>query len=150
MSDPQGQPSEEELRAALEEQLRQLRVEDVLLQTIVTLVNLAGRRLTAEGEKDPEQARLAIDAVRALLPLSPQEELGPVRDALAQLQMLYAREAQGGAAGAASATGGEAPASEGGAAPPAGTSTPPSPPGRTPEEVEREKARSKIWTPPGA
>ena len=42
MSDQPGQPTEEELRAALEEQMRQLRVEDVLLQTIVTLVNLGG------------------------------------------------------------------------------------------------------------
>jgi hypothetical protein len=136
MSDPQGQPTEEELRAALEEQLRQLRVEDVLLQTIVTLVNLAGRRLTAEGEKDPEQARLAIEAVRALLPLSPQEDLGPVRDALSQLQMLYARETQGGGAPAPQA--GEQPAP--GAAPPQQ---------RSEEEIEREKARSKLWTPPG-
>ena len=120
MSDQPGQPSEEELRAALEEQLRQLRVEDVLLQTIVTLVNLAGRRLTAEGEKDPEQAKLAIEAVRALLPLSPQEELAPIRDALAQLQMLYVREAQ---------QGGEAP----GAAPEQPSA----------EELEREKARSE-------
>lgn len=143
MSDPQGQPTEEELRAALEEQLRQLRVEDVLLQTIVTLVNLAGRRLTAEGEKDVEQARTAIEAVRALLPLSPQEELGPIRDALSQLQMLYAREAQAG----------EQPPPPAGSAPAAGP-TPGAPPAAAPrqpsaEDVEREKARSKIWTPPG-
>ena len=39
------QPSEEELRAALEEQMKKITVEDVLLQTVVTLVNLAGRRL---------------------------------------------------------------------------------------------------------
>ena len=53
MSDQQQPPidpsnmSEEELRAAyeaqLEEQLRTLRVEDVVVQTIVTLVNLGGR-----------------------------------------------------------------------------------------------------------
>jgi hypothetical protein len=133
MSDQPGQPSEEELRAALEEQLRQLRVEDVLLQTIVTLVNLAGRRLTAEGEQDPEQAKTAIEAVRALLPLSPQEELAPVRDALAQLQMLYVRETQGAGEPQGAGT-----------APPA-----PAPEQPSAEEVEREKARSKIWTPPG-
>ncbi len=139
MSDPQGQPTEEELRAALEEQLRQLRVEDVLLQTIVTLVNLAGRRLTAEGEKDPEQARVAIDAVRALLPLSPQEDLGPIRDALSQLQMLYARETQG--------EGADDPVP---GAPPAGAAAPPPAPEKSQEEIERERARSKLWTPPGA
>jgi CHASE3 domain sensor protein len=93
MSTPE-QPSEEEIRAAMEEQLRRLTVDDVLLQTIVTLVNLAGRRLTVEGEKQPEQAKQAIDAVRALLPLCPQDELQPIKDALSQLQMLYVRETQ--------------------------------------------------------
>jgi hypothetical protein len=86
------QPSEEELRAALEEQMKSITVEDVLLQTVVTLVNLAGRRLTVEGEKDVEQAKLGIEAVRALLPLCPQEQVGPIKDALSQLQMLFARE----------------------------------------------------------
>jgi hypothetical protein len=87
----QQQPSEEELRSALEEQMKKITVEDVLLQTVVTLVNLAGRRLTVEGEKDIEQARLGIDAVRALLPLCPQDQVGPIKDALSQLQMLFAQ-----------------------------------------------------------
>jgi hypothetical protein len=94
------QPTEEEVRAAVEEQLRKISVHDVLLQTVVTLVNLASRRLGlggAEEDKDLQQARLAIEAVRALLPLLPEQEVQPVRDALAQLQMAYAREAQGGA-----------------------------------------------------
>ncbi len=88
----QGQPTEEELRAALEEQMKRITVEDVLLQTVVTLVNLAGRRLTVEGEKDIEQARLGIEAVRALLPLCPEDQVGPIKDALSQLQMLFAQE----------------------------------------------------------
>jgi hypothetical protein len=86
------QPSEEELRAALEEQMKKITVEDVLLQTVVTLVNVAGRKLTVEGEKDIEQARLGIEAVRALLPLCPQDQVGPIKEALSQLQMLFARE----------------------------------------------------------
>jgi hypothetical protein len=92
MSTEEQQPSEEELRAALEEQMRKITVEDVLLQTVVTLVNLAGRRLTVEGEKNVEQARLGIEGVRALLPLCPQDQVGPIRDALSQLQMLFAQE----------------------------------------------------------
>jgi hypothetical protein len=88
---PEGQPSEEELRAALEEQMKRITVEDVILQTVVTLVNLAGRRLTVEGEQDIEQARLGIEAVRALLPLCPQDQVGPIKDALSQLQMLFAQ-----------------------------------------------------------
>ncbi|MBD0281864.1 MAG: hypothetical protein ICV69_06675 [Thermoleophilaceae bacterium] len=75
-----------------EELLKKIQVDDVLLQTVVTLVNLAGRRLTVQEEKDPAQAKKAIDAVRALLPLCPQEEVGPIKDALSQLQMVYVKE----------------------------------------------------------
>ena len=63
----------------------------MLLQTVVTLVNLGGRRLTVPEEKDKEQAHKAIEAIRALLPLCPQEEVGadqgralPAADALRQ------------------------------------------------------------------
>jgi hypothetical protein len=75
------------------EQLKKLRVDDVILQTVVTLINLGGQRLVGE-EKDLEQAKLATAGVRALLPLCPEEESKPVKDALAQLQMLFARESQ--------------------------------------------------------
>jgi hypothetical protein len=112
------QPSEEELRAALEEQMKQITVTDVLLQTVVTLVNLSGRRLTVEEEKDLEQARLGIEAVRALLPLCPQDQIAPVKDALSQLQMLFARETQ---------QPGEGPPAE--------------------EPKVEKKPQSKIWTP---
>ena len=107
MSDQQQpQMNEEELRAAyeaqLEEQLRTLRVEDVVVQTIVTLVNLGGRRAGlapgTEEERDPEQLRLAIEGARALLGLI-EAELGPdgaaIRDALSQLQLAYAQLAGG-------------------------------------------------------
>lgn len=115
MSDQQRQPTEEELRAyaaQLEEQMRQLRVEDVLVQTIVTLVNLGGRRAglapDTEAERDPEQLRLAIEGARALLPLI-EQQLGPdgkaIREALSQLQMAYAQLAGGQAP--QGATGGE-------------------------------------------
>ena len=40
MSEEQREPTEEELRAALEEQMKRITVHDVLLQTVVTLVNL--------------------------------------------------------------------------------------------------------------
>jgi hypothetical protein len=117
MTDQPQQPqmSEEEMRAAyeqqLEEQLRTLRVEDVLVQTIVTLVNLGGRRAGlapgTESERDPEQLRLAIEGARALLGLI-EAELGPdgaaIRDALSQLQMAYA-QLSGGAAGDGGAPG---------------------------------------------
>jgi hypothetical protein len=112
-------PDEEQLRREMEEQIKNLRIDDVLLQTVVTLVNLAGRKLTVEDEKDLEQGRKGIEAVRALLPLCPEDQVGPIRDALSQLQMIFAREAQ----------------------------RPAEP--KQEADPEREKARSKIWTPPG-
>ena len=135
---PEQQPSEEELRAALEEQMRQIRVEDVILQTTATLINLAGRRLGLAGdpeEKDLQQAKLAIDGARALAPMSPPEQEAPIKDALSQLQMAYVRETQGGEAAAAAAGPGAEPAGEEPADKP------------SPEDEERAKARSKIWTP---
>jgi hypothetical protein len=145
----QQEPSEEELRAALEEQMRRITVPDVLIQTVVTLINLGGRRLglagppEQAGEKDVEQARLAIEGARALVPLLPQEDPGPVRDALTRLQMAYVQETQGGAPAAP-----EQPPSQGerqGERPPSQEERP-----DAAEEAERAKARSKIWTPPGA
>ena len=140
----QQEPSEEELRAALEEQMRRITVPDVLIQTVVTLINLGGRRLglagppEQAGDKDLEQARLAIEGARALVPLLPQEEdLGPVRDALSRLQMAYVREVEGGGQGA-EAEGQPAPSAPEAASKPSD------------DEAERAKARSKIWTPPGA
>jgi hypothetical protein len=96
MSRPQF--SEEELRA-IEAEMEKLTVDDVLLQTLVTMVNLGARKLglaAPPGEQEPkrdlEQTKQAIDAARALLPLlEPRhgEELAPVKDALSRLQMAY-------------------------------------------------------------
>jgi hypothetical protein len=142
------QPTEEELRAAMEEQMRRIRVQDVLLQTAATLVNLGGRRLglapDAGDERDLEQARLAIEGVRALTPLLGAEEASAVRDALSQLQVAYARESQQPAGEGGDPGSGEGPAPDQRPAP--GQSAPQ--PGSAPSgEAERAKARSKIWTP---
>jgi hypothetical protein len=67
-------------------------VEQVLLSTAVSLVNLAGIRLTEKEHKDVTQAKQAIDAARELLPLCPQDKVGPIKDALSQVQMLYVKE----------------------------------------------------------
>jgi hypothetical protein len=75
-----------------EEQPELPEVKHVLLSTAISLVNLAGIRLT--DQKDVKQAKEAIDAARALLPLCPEEEVGPIKDALSQLQMLYVKETQ--------------------------------------------------------
>jgi hypothetical protein len=90
------QPSEEEIRA-LEAEMEKLTVDDVLLQTIVTLINLGARKAgLAEGqEPDLPQVKQAIDGARALLPLvEPRhgDALAPVRDALSRLQMAYVQK----------------------------------------------------------
>ncbi len=109
---PHAEPTEDELRAAYEEQLKRISVEDVLVQTVVSLLNLGGRKAGlapgAEAEKDVEQLGQAIEAARALLPMV-EGALGPdaaqLKTALSQLQMAYAREAPAGAEGAAPAPG---------------------------------------------
>ena len=90
------QPSEEELKA-LEAELEKLTVDDVLLQTVVTLLNLGARKagLVEGSTADMPQVKEAIDGARALLPLvEPRhaQELGPVKDALSRLQMVYVQK----------------------------------------------------------
>jgi hypothetical protein len=99
------QPSEEEIRA-LEAEMAKLTVDDVLLQTVVTLLNLGARKAgLAEGTTaDLPQVKMAIDAARALLPLLEPvhgEQLGPVREALSRLQMAYVQKTGGDAPEAA-------------------------------------------------
>jgi hypothetical protein len=95
--------SDEELRR-LEAEMERITVDDVLIQTTVTLLNLAARKagLGAPPEEAPpadwEQVRQAIEGARALLPLLETrhaEQLGPIRDTLARLQMVYAQRAGG-------------------------------------------------------
>lgn len=99
MSEPEL--TEEQLKA-LEAELERITVDDVVMQTVVSLINLGARKAglgAPPGEAptpDWEQTRQAIDAVRALLPLMEErhgDKLKPVRDALSQLQIHYARSA---------------------------------------------------------
>jgi hypothetical protein len=114
-----GEPTEEELRAAYEAELSRITPAEMMLQAAVSLLNIGARRLglTAGGnppagedsatggaragsERDLGQVRDAIDGVRALLDVlerSMPQELRPLRDALSQLQIAYAREAPGAA-----------------------------------------------------
>jgi hypothetical protein len=69
-------------------------VADVLVSTTASLVNLAGIRLTDQEHRDPAKAKEAIEAARALLPMCPEEVVGPIKDALSQVQMLYVKETQ--------------------------------------------------------
>ena len=61
-------------------------------QSVVSILNLSARRIAKEDERDLEQARVGIDAVRALVD-APRRR-GPAArsaNALSQLQMLYAQ-----------------------------------------------------------
>lgn len=102
---PGPQPTEEEMRAALEEELKRVRVEQVVTEATVSILNVAVLRAGlvpgSEGEQDLGQTRMGIEAVRALLPLVEQalgaEQARPIRDALSQLQMAYVRAVEAGA-----------------------------------------------------
>ena len=83
-----NEPSEQQLLEAL----RQIKTEDVVVQTVATLVNLAGQKLSVDGAKDPVEAQTAIDAARHMLPLVPEEAQQPIQNALDQVQMLYVKE----------------------------------------------------------
>jgi hypothetical protein len=92
------QPTEDELHQAYEEEMKRIKVEDVLVQTLVSLLNLGGRRAGlvpgAEEERDPQQLGQAIEGARALMPLVEDalgQDAGQIRQALSQLQMAFAR-----------------------------------------------------------
>jgi hypothetical protein len=136
------QPSEEEIQA-LEAEMEKLSVDDVLLQTIVTLLNLGARKagLVEGAQADFDQTRQAIEGARALLPLVEArhgEQLAPVREALAQLQMVYVQQAQGGAAP-------QAPADQAPGEGPAGEPPPAEPP--KPEGAGPAQSSGRLWVP---
>ncbi len=98
MSERGREPTEDELRAAYEQELKRIRVEQVLLEHVVSLINIGMRRTGlapgSEDERDLGQVALAIEAVRALAPLA--EQVAPaqapaIRDALSQLQLAFVR-----------------------------------------------------------
>lgn len=95
---PPREFSDEEIRQ-IEAEMDKLKVDDVLLQTLVTLINLGARKagLAAPPGEEPasrdlEQTKEAIDGARALFGLlEPKhgEQLAPIKDALSRLQMAY-------------------------------------------------------------
>ncbi|MFN2471084.1 MAG: hypothetical protein ABR583_08865 [Gaiellaceae bacterium] len=96
MAEPEQ--TEEELRERVEAELKRLKVSDVLLQSVYTISSLGYRRL-APAERDLEQARLAIDSVKALMPVLeaalPPEAISELNQLAASLQLAYAQAALG-------------------------------------------------------
>lgn len=87
------EPSEEQLRAQLEEEIKRVRVEDVVLQSVVSILNLAARRIAKDDERDLDQAKVGIDAARALVDLVKEDARPQLRQAISELQVLYAKHA---------------------------------------------------------
>jgi hypothetical protein len=91
----QGVVSEQELLEQLETELRKLKVIDILAQTIYTVSSLGWRRLAAGEERNLEEAQLAIDALRALLPVLetalPAEAMRDFNQVVASMQLAYAK-----------------------------------------------------------
>lgn len=93
------QMTEAELRAELEKHFREQKVDEMLVQFMVTLTNLAyikmGLTEDTQDVKDLEQASLAIDAFKALL--ESVEKRLPVQDAqalagaLSSMQMTFVK-----------------------------------------------------------
>jgi hypothetical protein len=134
------EPTEEELRAAYEAEVKKLRVEHIVLENVVSLVNLGLRRTGlapgTEDERDPEQVRTAIEAVRAVLPLlerTAPQQVPQIRDALSQLQMAFVKI---GGGPAAPAPGGPPTASE-----------PPAPEPPKPGEAGPAQKSGRLWIP---
>jgi hypothetical protein len=96
--DAPQQPSDEELMKQLEEELKKLRVSDLLVQTLYTVSSLGYRKLSDE-DRDLEQARLAIEALRALVPVLEgavgDDVLRDFRQVTSNLQLAYADAAKG-------------------------------------------------------
>lgn len=84
---------DEELLRELEEQLKQLKVSDLLVQTLYTVSSLAYRKLSDE-DRDLGQARLAIEALRALLPVLEgavgEDVIRDFKQVTSNLQLAYA------------------------------------------------------------
>ena len=125
-ADPnEAPPLTDEERAMLEAQMKEIRVEDLLTQTVASVLNLSARRIVKEDEVDLEQARIGIEAVRAIVGLLPPEVGQAIAEPLSQVQLLYAQKS--GESGA-----GEPPAADAGGDSPQGPADP---------------GPSKLWTP---
>jgi hypothetical protein len=99
--------NEEQLAQQLAEELRRLRVEDVVIQALITISSIGYRRLglteDTKDDRDLQQAKLAIDTMVALTPILenvvPEELIREFNESVAGLQLAYAQAAGEGADG---------------------------------------------------
>jgi hypothetical protein len=95
--------NEEQIARELADELRRLRIEDVLIQTLITISSIGYRRLglteDTRDDRDLQQAKLAIDAMAALTPVLesvvPEELIRDFNQSVASMQLAYAQAAAG-------------------------------------------------------
>lgn len=84
---------EQRLLQEMQAELAKLKVSDLLLQTLYSVSSLGYHRLNGEG-RDLDQVRLAIESLRALVPVLegsvPEDALRDFNAVLANLQLAYA------------------------------------------------------------
>lgn len=84
---------EQKLVEELQAELAKLKVSDLLLQTLYTVSSLGYHRLSGEA-KDLDQAKLAIESLKALVPVLegsiPEDALRDFQQVLANMQLAYA------------------------------------------------------------
>ena len=84
---------EQRLLQEMQAELAKLKVSDLLLQTLYSVSSLGYHRLSGEG-RDLDQVRLAIESLRALVPVIegsvPEDALRDFNAVLANLQLAYA------------------------------------------------------------
>jgi hypothetical protein len=85
--------NDEELLKQVEDELRKLKVSDLLVQMLYTVSSLGYRKLSAD-DRDLEQAHLAIETLRAVLPVLEgsiaEDVMRDFRQVTANLQLAYA------------------------------------------------------------
>jgi hypothetical protein len=93
VAEEQPSANEQDLVEELQAELSRLKVSDLLLQTVYTISSLGYHRLSGEN-KDLEQAQLAIDALKALMPVLqgavPDEAVRDFNQVLVNMQLAYA------------------------------------------------------------
>ena len=103
---PEEKLEQEAIARELAEELRKLRVEDVVVNTLVHVSSIGYRRLglTADSadERDLPQTALAVETMQALVPVLedflPAELVAGFQEQIANLQLAYAKavKEQGG------------------------------------------------------
>jgi hypothetical protein len=100
--DPELEREQEELARELAEELRRLRVEDILVNALVHVSSIGYRRLglteDSRDERDLDQSQLAIETMQALVPVLkdflPAELVAGFEEQIANLQLAYATVAR--------------------------------------------------------